>query len=315
MEELTKKVSKNSFDLIQIGAQRMKGKWLKALLGALCYIAPLALICLIPYAGWAIDLVLYGYLTMGIIKFYKDLLNGKDAKVIDIFTQTQNFAVSIFLGLVLVLLTFVGTVLVIIPGLFVIGYFSMSFYVFNEEKNGSVSEVLNSCANKMKGHKTTLLSYKIIFYLFYVVLIGAMVLISLLLAKLYCTSVVGATLLFILAYAIFIFLLSLNTIYFQATNQVFYEEIINNQKNKGEKIENKVEEKTVANLDSENQVETKNDVEKPKTSKNAESSDANAKTAKTTTTKTKPKQNAKTTAAKPNTKTASATPKKTNNKK
>ena len=60
------KESKNGLDLIRISADKLKGSWGRVFLATLIYVAPLVLFCLIPYAGWAISVALFGYLTIGI---------------------------------------------------------------------------------------------------------------------------------------------------------------------------------------------------------------------------------------------------------
>ena len=67
------KESKNGLDLIRISADKLKGSWGRVFLATLIYVAPLVLFCLIPYAGWAISVALFGYLTIGYINFMQVL--------------------------------------------------------------------------------------------------------------------------------------------------------------------------------------------------------------------------------------------------
>lgn len=219
------KTSKNGLDLIRISAKKLKGVWGKAFLATLIYVTPLIALCAIPYAGWVISIALFGYLTLGYLNYMQKLIKGENPKLSVLFAQPE-WAQAILLGIIMAVGTIVGLLLFIIPGVLMIGYYSLSLFVLNEERITNVTDTLNVAARKMNGNKTGLFAYKVIFYLFYA-LVGAATIVSLLfISALYETQVVLAVVLGVVAVLIAIVLISIITIYFYAANVVFYDEII-----------------------------------------------------------------------------------------
>lgn len=217
--------SKNGLDLIKISAAKLKGAWGNAFLATLIYVAPLILLCAIPYAGWAISFALFGYLTLGYINYMQQLMAGQKPSLKVLFVQRE-FMPAIMLGIILAAGVTFGLVLFVIPGILMIGFYSLSLFVLNEEKISNVTDTLNVCARKMIGHKTAMFAYKVIFYLGYALvgtasIIGMMFILELCATKL-ALGIVLAILLAIVAIA----LLAIITVYMYAANVVFYEEIV-----------------------------------------------------------------------------------------
>lgn len=305
------KTSKNGLDLIRISAGKLKGVWGKAFLAALIYVTPLIALCAIPYAGWAISIALFGYLTLGFINYMQKLLKGENPKLSVLFVQPE-FAQAIFLGIIMAVGVIVGTILFIIPGILMIGYYSLSLFVLNEERIVNVTDTLNVAARKMNGNKTGLFAYKVIFYLFYA-LVGAATLVGLLfIAKLYETQMALAIVLGVVLVLVAIVLISIITIYFYAANVVFYDEIVRPVEVKGYELtsekeaniaEVKVEEVKAENAQepapAEENADVKIAVEKPATKKATTTKTAAKKsTTKATTAKKAPSKTTKTTTKK-----------------
>lgn len=218
-------LSKNGLDLIRISAKRLTGVWGKAFLASLIYVAPLIALCLIPYAGWAVSIALFGYLTLGYINYMQQLMGGKNPSLKVLFVQKE-FSQAILIGIIMAVGTIVGTLLFIIPGILVIAYYSLSLFILNEERIVNVTDTLNVTAREMVGHKTAMFAYKVIFYLFYALVGVATVLGMLFVANLYAANATLAIVLGIVIMLACIVLLALITTYFYAANVVFYAEII-----------------------------------------------------------------------------------------
>ena len=125
------KESKNGLDLIRISADKLKGSWGRVFLATLIYVAPLVLFCLIPYAGWAISVALFGYLTIGYINFMQQTLKGEKPSFKVLYVQPE-YMPAIMVGIIIAIGTMLGLLLFIVPGILVIGYYSMSLFVLNE---------------------------------------------------------------------------------------------------------------------------------------------------------------------------------------
>ncbi len=223
------RTSKHGLDLIGIAASKLKGVWAKAFLGALMYVSPIILLAFIPYCGWALSFVVFGWLTAGYIQFMKQLLRGENPKYTVIFTTVHEFAQATLIGVIMCTGTLLGTVLFIVPGMLMIVFYSLSLYVLNENAITSVADTFNLTARKMKGNKTAMVAYKVVYYLFYL-LTGLIALVAFLfIAKLYATNQALAIVLGIIDVVVAIVLIAIVTVYFYASNDVFYAEIVRQQ--------------------------------------------------------------------------------------
>lgn len=223
------RTSKHGLDLIGIAASKLKGVWAKAFLGALMYVSPIILLAFIPYCGWALSFAVFGWLTAGYIQFMKQLLRGENPKYTVIFTTVHEFAQATLIGVIMCTGTLLGTVLFIVPGMLMIVFYSLSLYVLNENAITSVADTFNLTARKMHGNKTAMVAYKVVYYLFYL-LAGLIALVAFLfIAKLYATNQALAIVLGIIDVVVAIVLIAIVTVYFYASNDVFYAEIVRQQ--------------------------------------------------------------------------------------
>lgn len=219
------RLSKNGLDLIRLSAGKLKGVWGKAFLASLIYVAPLIALCFIPYAGWAISIACFGYLTLGFINYMQQLLKGENPSLKVLFVQKE-FSQAILLGIIMAVGVMVGTLLFIIPGVLVITFYSLSLFVLNEERIVNVTDTLNVAARKMHKNKTAMFAYKVIFYLFYA-LVGVAALVGMLFATaMFETQAVWAVVLGCAVMLVAIVLVAIITVYFYAANVVFYSEIV-----------------------------------------------------------------------------------------
>ena len=291
-------MSKNSLDLIGISGSKLTGKKGKAFWGSFFYLLPTLGICAVPYVGWAIGIILFGFLTPGYINFIQQLIKGENPKYDIIFKGKGDIVASIFLGVILAGGMILGTALAIVPGMFFSTYYSMSFFFLNEEEITSAFDSMKKCAKNVAGNATNLFSYKIIFYIYYVII--ALVCVALALAV---WGLVKAAWLAIILYVViafgFILLTSLCTMFFYAANCVFYEEVIAYQEvkkarkaNKKMKIE---KEEASTEVVPENKVEEKTEEVKPvEENKPVEEDKPVVKTTKKTSTKTTKKASTET---------------------
>lgn len=309
------KESKNGLDLIRISADKLKGSWGRVFLATLIYVAPLVLFCLIPYAGWAISVALFGYLTIGYINFMQQTLKGEKPSFKVLYVQPE-YMPAIMVGIIIAIGTMLGLLLFIVPGILVIGYYSMSLFVLNEEKIVNVTDTLNVAARQMNGNKTALFAYKVVYYLFYVLVGAVSAVCEMFISGLYTSNLALGVVLTILLVLVSIVLFTIITMYFYASNCVFYEEVVRKaevtdcqlkseknvikmedvakveETNTEAKVEEKVEEPVVEEEKVEETAKTEEKVEKP-----VKKTPAKKTTAKKSTTTTAKKTTAKKTTA------------------
>lgn len=317
------RTSKNGLDLIGIAGGKLKSCFGRAFLATLMYVTPLILLLFVPYAGWAISILLFGWLTNGYISYMKKLLNNENPSFAIIFTTVKEFAQATLIGVIMCVGTILGSLIFIVPGIMIIGYYSMSLFVLDEEAITGVSDSLNLASKKMDGNKTAMFAYKVIYYLLYVIIGLAFAVAFLFIAKLYTTQQALAIGLGVIDVVVAIVLIALVTVYFYASNVVFYNEIVRekavnydvkrpvegtdvkelNIVTSEEKVEEKVEEQA-----NEPVVEQVSEVKKPAAKKPAakKATTAKATTTKTAATEAKPATAKKATA--PKTTTAAKKP-------
>lgn len=219
-------VSKNGLDLVKIASSTVKGKFAKAFIATLIMFAPLIAICFIPYAGWAISLFLFGVFETGYIRYFRALVNDQNPSLNLLFSEFKTGWLETFLGTCMLVMFLLGTVLFIVPGIILIGYYSMSLFMAEHYKTKGVMESFKVCQNKMKGNLTSMLSYKSLFAVIYIVLLVAAVFGAWGIYALYATNVALAVSLGIVALLVFIIVFSIITVYYHASNEVFFQEVL-----------------------------------------------------------------------------------------
>ena len=238
-------MTKSGLDLIGSTGAKLAGKKGKAFLGSLFYLLPVLGICAVPYAGWAIGIILFGFLTPGYINFMQRLLKDEDPKYEVIFRGKGDIIASILLGIILAGGMILGSALAIIPGMFFAVYFSMSFFFLNEDDITNVFGSMENCAKNMKGNKTNMFAYKIIFYIYYVIIALCCAALAFLVWAV-CDILWLAIILYIVIALGFVLLTAFCTMFFYAANCMFYDEVIAYQKDKRAKSGVKTVEKEVS---------------------------------------------------------------------
>ncbi len=219
-------VSKNGLDLIKSACSQVKGKFVKAFLGTLVAYAPLIAFCFIPYAGWALSVFLFGVINTGYIRFMRGVLKGENPSLLVIFSEVKTGWLETFLGTVLALMFILGTVLLIVPGVMLICFYSMSLFMAEKYQAKTIGEAMYLSQTKMEGNITSLLSYKSIFWFGYILLLLVAAFGGWGIVALYASSPVLAVLLGIIATLVFMILFSVVTVYYHSCNEFFFQEIL-----------------------------------------------------------------------------------------
>ena len=219
------KVSKNSLELIENTFKNLKGKVGKAFLATLLLVAPVMLcvfsVYLIPLA-----VLLFGVVQTGYIRYMRDLLNDKQPSLKLVFGEFTNPGLEILLGTMLISMFVVGGVVLIVPGIILVALYSMSFYFAENKKSITPMDAMKQARVHMKGNHTNMFSYKVWYWLLYVLLIilglvGVMVALNL------WAEYKALT---ILIYAVdFIFITlawTMVSVFYNASNELFFRELL-----------------------------------------------------------------------------------------
>ena len=241
------KISKNCFDMLKISKERFQDKWVRGLLGTMIFLAPFFLTLIIPVVlGFVIGSVetygiiqgffavagmgLFGPLCVGYAKYFRELQAGNQPSVKMIFDVDNYKSKSLFLhmavGLIIALIYLFGTVLFIFPAFIFIAYFSMVFFFMSNHKYMGIGEAMKTTGRSMKGNTAGMFAYKVIFYFMYAITLVATVLSVISLASFYETNPVVSILLAIVLLIVVFILISLQVMFNQACNTVYFGEIL-----------------------------------------------------------------------------------------
>lgn len=136
-----------------LAKQQLKGNWGKAILAYLVFIIIADLPGAIPYAGFAISLVITGPMCLGITKFSIELKRGQSPSLETIFSGFKSFTTAFLLQLLMNIFVFLWSLLLIIPGIIASLRYSMAFYILNDNPELSAMEALNKSKEMMVGYK------------------------------------------------------------------------------------------------------------------------------------------------------------------
>lgn len=305
-------VSKNSLDLIETTGKKLKGKLGKAFLATLILVAPI-MACIFSFYLIPVAVLLFGVLQTGYIRYIRDLIDDKQPSLKIIFSEFSNPGVEILLGTILICMFALGTILVILPAIILIALYSMSFYFAENKKSNSPLDAMKHSRVHMRGNYTNMFSFKVLYWLVYVLLIVfglAGVIISF---KLWANYKVLSIVVFAVDFIFTTLLWSLTSTYYNTSCELFFRELlVYNGEVKEEKQVEIIEEPV--ELKTEEEKVVKAPVKRTSTAKTStKKSTATKSTSTKATPKTAPKTT-KTTTSKTTKTTKSATTKKTSSK-
>lgn len=103
-----------------------------------------------------ITLVITGPLTIGQCKFFINLANRSNPKFSDLWYGFNNIIRAIGVTLLVGIAVFIGTILLIIPGIILAFMYSQVYYIMAENPKMSIIDCLKESSRIMKGHKMDL---------------------------------------------------------------------------------------------------------------------------------------------------------------
>ena len=239
---MDRKESRNGLELIKYGAIRLRGNFSALFMGALAMVTPLTLVFLIPYLiarftdtlwvmsiGIALFAILVGPLQIGYIRYFNETIDGNQPRLSRVYS-CLNFSIftlrTIYIALILMVIYIVGGILWIIPGCFAVSFYSMTLFFLEKYKYPRLSEAMNDCSKQMIGNRLAMFSYKLIFYLVYLLLFGMGALCLGLVFILAEDSLLVSYVVALCSTIVFIFMYTMVTVYYHSCNQIFFEDTL-----------------------------------------------------------------------------------------
>lgn len=212
----------NCFQLMNNACKKLKGNFWRAVLASLVVMAPLVAVAFIPYAGLIISLFCSGYLFYGLLVYYKKLLAGEKPSLQVIFTNWKRFPYATLVGILNVVCLICGTILLILPALVYMVFYSVNMLLLSDQEEPRVKEVFTQNQERMYKNKTLVLSYKVLCYFLFIFVLGLAALAFMPIVSLSLTNHALAVFLgLIVAIAIVAGFTFINVLY-QATQIEFY---------------------------------------------------------------------------------------------
>jgi len=142
--------------LMQMALGSLKGKWGIAIGAVVVYFLILGAIQgitrLSPFAG-IISLIIAGPMALGIIIFFINISRNQNAKLEQIFQGFNRFGTSLGAYLLVLLFTFLWTLLLIIPGIIASLSYSMTFLILADDNSIGAMEAIDKSKKMMYGYK------------------------------------------------------------------------------------------------------------------------------------------------------------------
>ena len=144
----------NNSQIMSDARASLNGKWLLAI-GTFLIAFLISLgVSLIPYAGQIINFLVIGPLVVGISFFALKIARDQDPKTDDLFFSfNNNFGNAILAYLLVGVFTFIGFILLIIPGIIVALALSQTWFILAENPSMGSYEAIIKSKDMMKGYK------------------------------------------------------------------------------------------------------------------------------------------------------------------
>ena len=245
---MDRKECANGLELIRVAAIKLKGNFSTAFMGAFAMTAPLILEVFLGIlfailfnnlafvtAGILLFVVSVAPLQMGYMKFFNDMLDGKQPRLSVVYSYIRLSAITlraIYISGLLIIMYLVGGILWLIPAGFAISAFSMTLFFLQKFEHERLSVVMKECCKKMIGNRLAMFSYKLIFYFVYFMLFVVAALFLLLVYNLLPDSLFVSWIVAVCGAIVFIFLYTMVTVYFHSSNQIFFEDVLSRDEKK-----------------------------------------------------------------------------------
>ena len=142
--------------LMQMARKSLKDKWGLAIGTFVVYMLIIGAIQttteFFPLVGLLL-LTICGPMALGIAIFSINISRNQDARLEQIFQGFNNFNTSLGAYLLMLLFTFLWTLLLIIPGIIAVLSYSMTFYILADDNSIGAMEAIDKSKKMMDGYK------------------------------------------------------------------------------------------------------------------------------------------------------------------
>ena len=152
-------------ELINQSVNALSGKWLLAVGTMLVYLILTGSLQAIPKIGPIIGLVTSGPFALGLILFFKNMADNREARLEQIFDGFKNFGTALATYLLSSVAAIVGLVFLIVPGIIIGIGLAQSMYIISDDEEIGAYDALSKSWDMMDGFKMKYFGLLLIFFL------------------------------------------------------------------------------------------------------------------------------------------------------
>lgn len=144
---------KTNSELKAFAREQLRSNWGKAVI--VCLLAGVinGLCGSIPRVGMLISLVVAGPITLGVRAFFIKIKRGEHPLIESIFEGFNYLIPTIVLNFLILLFTFLWSLLLIVPGIIAGLSYSQAFYIINDNHGIDAMQAINMSKQMMQGKK------------------------------------------------------------------------------------------------------------------------------------------------------------------
>ncbi|MBI5585589.1 MAG: DUF975 family protein, partial [Deltaproteobacteria bacterium] len=140
-------------DLMRQAREALKGQWGLAVVGNLIFLAATSVTQILPLIGWVANLIVGGPLVLGVTLFFLGLSRGQDVQYSRLFDGFQRFVDALITYLLLVLLIFLWSLLLVVPGIMAALSYALTFFLMADRPELKGMDALKESRRLMKGNR------------------------------------------------------------------------------------------------------------------------------------------------------------------
>lgn len=130
--EINRTLLRPNYELRMQARERLRGNWGMAILLCLMYSIVCGLPSMVPYIGWIVGILIAGPMLLGLAICFVGFVRQDNLRFESLFDGFKNFSSALVLQLLIILFTFLWSLLFLIPGKakwFVLAYFIFNLFV------------------------------------------------------------------------------------------------------------------------------------------------------------------------------------------
>lgn len=139
--------------IMEEARKSLKGHWGNAIAVSIIYFAISAGISSIPKIGLIASLIISGPLTVGLYRFFLELIRGKEMELGMLFDGFSIFTTSLKAYLLMILYIILWSLLLIVPGIIAAISYSMTLFILADQNNIGASEAILKSKRMMLGNR------------------------------------------------------------------------------------------------------------------------------------------------------------------